>query len=285
MNGVGGKPSSRKLKLTIGAFKTLGPVSIFENEGLLSDSDRKELKFWENDLGEGPGSDLFDNVIYKSRVMLTFRRALKFLNLSGDECVVELGSGQGWASVMLKREYPNCYVVASDVSPHALQMAEGYEKLIGASIDEKWASSASGLPFTDGQIDVVFCFAAFHHFIIGDRYAATLKEMLRILRPGGRIVLLFEPCSPRFLYGMATRRVNKNRAQVAAIDEDVLQLTRLSEESTKLGATFEYEHFPDYQDRLSIISSFYYLVLNKMPLLQPLLPCTINVRITKSLSS
>ncbi len=229
MNGVGRMPSSRKLKLTIGAFKTLGP------------------------------------------------------DLSGDECVVELGFGQGWASVMLKREYPNCYVVASDVSPHALQMAEGYEKLIGASIDEKWASSASGLPFTDGQIDVVFCFA--HHFMIGDRYAATLKEMLRILRPGGRIVLLFESCSPRFLYGMATRRVNKNRAQVAAIDEDVLQLTRLSEESTKLGATFEYEHFPDYQDRLSIISSFYYLVLNKMPLLQPLLPCTINVRITKSLSS
>ena len=165
----------------------LDSIDTFLPDELLSGSDRKELVHWENDPGEGPRGELFENVIYKSHTMLTFRRSLPFLGLSGNETVLEVGSGQGWASVMLKRKLPGCYLVASDVSPHALQFSSRYEDLIGASIDEKWACTVLKLPFADAQFDVVFCFAAFHHFIIGDRYKATLAELLRVLKPSGQI--------------------------------------------------------------------------------------------------
>jgi ubiquinone/menaquinone biosynthesis C-methylase UbiE len=281
MDQIGGSHISKKPELANVQIEQLGSINIFRDDVSLSESDRKELRFWENDPGEGPDSDIFENVVYKSRFLLTFRRALKFMNVAGGETILELGSGQGWASVMLKRMHPECYVVASDVSPHALQMTSKYEAIMATAIDEKWACGASRLPFSDDQFDIVFCFAAFHHFIIGDRYRATLTEILRVLRPGGRLILLFEPSSPSFFYFLATRRVNKNRSHVATIDEDVLQLQKLHEESDRLGAKFEYRYFPDYQDRLGIASTVYYWVLSKIPFLQSILPCTANVRITK----
>jgi ubiquinone/menaquinone biosynthesis C-methylase UbiE len=272
----------KKPRLANVQIEQLGPIRIFRDEVSLSESDRKELRFWENDPGEGPDSDIFENVIYKSRFMLTFRRALKFMNVAGGETILELGSGQGWASVMFKRKHPECYVVASDVSPHALLVASKYEAVMATTIDEKWACGASRLPFADNQFDIVFCFAAFHHFIIGDRYRPTLTEIHRVLRPGGRLILLYEPSSPSFFYFLATRRVNQNRAHVAAIDEDVIQLQKLREESDWLNAKFDYQYFPDYQDRLGIASTVYYWVLNKIPFLCAILPCTVNVRITKA---
>lgn len=282
MDQISGSRTSKKPQLANVQIEQLGSVNIFRDEVSLSESDRKELRFWEDDPGEGPDADIFENIIYKSRVMLTFRRASKFMNVAGGETILELGSGQGWASVMLKRKYPDCYVVASDVSPHALLVASKYEAVTATAINEKWASGASRLPFSDNQFDMVFCFAAFHHFIIGDRYRATLTEILRVLRPGGCLILLYEPSSPSFFYFLATRRVNNNRAHVAAIDEDVLQLRKLHKETDRLRAKFEYQYFPDYQDRLGVASTVYYWVLSKIPLLRAILPCTVNVRITKT---
>jgi ubiquinone/menaquinone biosynthesis C-methylase UbiE len=281
MDQISGGNTSKKPELADVQVEQLGPVNIFRDDVSLSESDRKELQFWENDPGEGPDADIFENIVYKSRVMLTFRRALEFMNISGDETILELGSGQGWASAMLKRKHPECYVVASDVSPHALMVASKYETVMATAIDEKWACGASRLPFADNQFDIVFCFAAFHHFIIGDRYRTTLTEIHRVLRPGGRLILLYEPSSPSVFYFLATRRVNQNRAHVAAIDEDVIQLQKLREESDRLNAKFEYQYFPDYQDRLGLASTVYYWVLSRIPFLRGILPCTVNVRITK----
>ncbi|WP_375463708.1 class I SAM-dependent methyltransferase [uncultured Methylobacterium sp.] len=247
---------------------------------LLSSSDRKELEFWSNDRGEGPDADLFENVIYKSRVMIAFRSLLDRLRIRPGERILELGAGHGWASIIAKSQVPDAYFVTTDLSHDAVRNSAKYETLIGAKIDEKWACSAVSLPFEDARFDLVFCFAAFHHFIIGSRYDAVLSEVHRVLKPGGRLVMLYEPSSPRFIYDRAKRRTERKR-HFASVDEDVILLDRLESDAKGLGLDMKVEHHPEYQQRSSIAATVYYFVLSKIPRLQTMLPCTVNVTLTK----
>jgi SAM-dependent methyltransferase len=256
-------------------------VRVFLDQMRLSSSDRKELRFWHSDPHEGPGADLFDNLLHKSKFMAVFLRNLPFLSLAGHERVLELGGGHCWASALIKRRYPECYVVASDISPDALATAADYEKLLGVQLDEKWACSVEQMAFADGQFDLAFTFAAFHHFIIGDRYASVLGEILRVLRPGGRLVMLYEPSAPATIYKLARARVQRKR-QGAALDEDILELRRLRDACRRLGATIRVQRNPDFLDRPGRLETLYYAGLSYVAPLQTLLPCTVNVMIEKA---
>ncbi len=46
---------------------------------------------------------------------------------------------------------------------------------------------ATALPFPDAAFDLVFCRLAFHHI---PEYETVFSEMVRVLRPGGRLVLI-----------------------------------------------------------------------------------------------
>lgn len=256
-------------------------VRVAVDEAILSSSDRKELVFWSTDRGEGPDADLFENVIYKSRVMIVFRSLLDRLRIRGGDQVLELGAGHGWASVIVKSRFPGAHVVATDLSPDAIRNSAKYEGLIGAEIDEKWACSATSLPFEDDRFDLVFCFAAFHHFIIGARYDAVLRQVHRVLKPGGRLVMLYEPSAPRFIYERARRRTEKKRHS-ASVDEDVVLLTTLERDAARLGFAMQVEYHPEYAQRVGIASTIYYAVLSRVPVLQTFLPCTVNVVLTKA---
>jgi SAM-dependent methyltransferase len=50
--------------------------------------------------------------------------------------------------------------------------------------------TATALPFADGSFDVVLCLEMLEHLPAADR-AGALAEMLRVLRPGGRLVATF----------------------------------------------------------------------------------------------
>lgn len=262
------------------AFREDRGVRVAIDGSLLSSSDVRELEFWSNDRGEGPDADLFENVIYKSRVMIVFRSLVDRLRIALGERILELGAGHGWASIIAKSEVPDAYVVTSDLSHDAIRNSAKYETLIGARIDEKWACSAVSLPFADGRFDLVFCFAAFHHFIIGSRYDAVLSEVHRVLKPGGRLVMLYEPSSPRFVYDVARRRTAGKR-HLAGVDEDVILLDRLGRDAKGLGLDMKVEPHPEYRQRSGIAATVYYFVLSKVPFLQAILPCTVNVTLTK----
>jgi ubiquinone/menaquinone biosynthesis C-methylase UbiE len=256
------------------------PVRVAVDEKQLSESDRKELVFWSTDRGEGPKADLFENVIYKSRVMIVFRSLLDRLKVKANDRVLELGAGHGWASVMAKAHVPSAHFTATDLSHDAIRNASKYESLIGASIDEKWACSAVNLPFEDRSFDLVFCFAAFHHFIIGSRYSSVLEQVHRVLRPGGRLVMLYEPSAPRFIYDLAKRRTEKKR-HFAQVDEDVILLTELKRDADKLGFDVRVDYHPEFEQRNGVVSTLYYYILSRFSILAKFLPCTVNVELTK----
>ena len=55
-------------------------------------------------------------------------------------------------------------------------------------------ADAEKLPFDDNAFDIVVCNASFHHYIHPD---AVLKEMRRVLRPGGKLII-GDPYVPGF---------------------------------------------------------------------------------------
>jgi ubiquinone/menaquinone biosynthesis C-methylase UbiE len=253
-------------------------VAVFLHEEDLAPSDHKELAEQRSYTPEHPDLDLFTHTVAKATFISVFQRLLPMFQLRGGERVLELGAGRGWASTMLKQAHGSCYVVATDLSPVPVSRVREYEELLGVQLDERWACAASALPFADEQFDLVFTFAAFHHLIIGDRYRTTLAEALRVLRPNGRMLLLYEPSAPRYLYRLAHWRVS----QRPGVDEDVLLLPRLRDESARMGLSMTAQYFPDPFGRSSAAALFYYYVLSRVPWLAPLLPCTVNVELRKA---
>lgn len=251
-------------------------IKTFLDRGRLFDSDLRELNFWSTARSRNPVNLL----LHKAPYMSIFRRCEGLLSPAGAQRSLEIGAGYGWGSALLKHISPATYVVASDVSADALDRAEIFERAVGVKIDEKWAASADNLPFADGAFDLVFCFSAFHHFIIGNRYRSALAEIVRVLRPGGRFVMLYEPASPRVFYTLARARVRLIRKS-SGVDEDVILLDQLSLAAKEAGAAVSIYHFPDVMGRHTLGRMIYYSILATLPWLQRLVPSTINAVISK----
>jgi SAM-dependent methyltransferase len=256
-------------------------VSYVSNSSL-SESDSKELLFWSTDPLESPSGDLFTNIVRKSNFITVYEQLMPTLGLTGKETVLELGGGHCWASALIKRNYPECYIVASDLSPEAVEFVEKYEIFLGTKVDEKWAFNCRRIPFDDAQFDVIFAFAAFHHFGEERDFSEALREIVRVLRPRGRILLLYEPSSPKWLYRLALERVNRKRASFSHdVDENILILSNMERICEELGCKFRAQYFTSYEQREGIVETIYYYALTRLKPLQRLLPCTVNMTIEK----
>lgn len=97
--------------------------------------------------------------------------------------MLEIGSGTCWASsiISLFSETP-LEIIATDVSHTALQKGVKVTKVIESNIDYYIAGDAERLPFDDDCFDVVFCYAAIHHFL---NVEMGLREIYRVLKRGG----------------------------------------------------------------------------------------------------
>jgi SAM-dependent methyltransferase len=108
----------------------------------------------------------------------------------------------------------------------------------------------------DGSLDQIFAFAAAHHFLAHDK---TLKEISRVLRPGGKAFYFYEPVTPKFFYRLAHWRVNRKRPHVP---EDVLITSRLQELAFKNGLDMQIDYYPSTTKR-GVFETFYFYLLLK----------------------
>lgn len=126
--------------------------------------------------------------------------------------------------------------------------------------------SADAIPLADGSCDVALLFLSFHHF--ADQLQG-LRELARVLRPGGVVLLRTQfadlmPDLPWYKYFPSARRVDADMylplAQVRALaeeaglepDEEPVWVTaeggrtlRTSYERIKLRALSTFEHLPE----------------------------------------
>jgi ubiquinone/menaquinone biosynthesis C-methylase UbiE len=111
------------------------------------------------------------------------------LELRGDETVVDYGAGTGMYTVPIAAALPRGRVLA--VEEHAALLAYLDEKVAAAGLpDGRVVSVETGenrVPLPDGGADRVFLLNVLHH--IWDEPAA-LGEIVRLLAPGGRLVVV-----------------------------------------------------------------------------------------------
>jgi ubiquinone/menaquinone biosynthesis C-methylase UbiE len=106
---------------------------------------------------------------------------------SGDH-VLEIGCGTGTLLTMIKRAYPGVKVVGLDPDPKAIARAK--RKSMKESFDIRLDQGFSDeLPYSDAIFDRVFSSFMFHH-LKEDEKKGTLREVNRVLKPGGSFYLL-----------------------------------------------------------------------------------------------
>jgi ubiquinone/menaquinone biosynthesis C-methylase UbiE len=116
---------------------------------------------------------------------------------------LEIGAGTGFFSLNLKQAGVLEEVHVSDVSAGMVQSAQHNARGLGFEVTGTVAGAES-LPFDDDSFDLVIGHAVIHH--IPDVESA-LREVLRVLRPGGRFVIAGEPTRTGDWYARRLGRV------------------------------------------------------------------------------
>ena len=109
-------------------------------------------------------------------------QTLDRIHLAESELLLDVACGSGEVLQTLRRTYPSAGAVGIDISLEMLRVAK--EKTVP---DVPFTSgSAVALPFPSETFDVVVSTSAFHYW---HDPLPSLKELLRVLKPGGRLVI------------------------------------------------------------------------------------------------
>ncbi|WP_457741556.1 class I SAM-dependent methyltransferase [Thermococcus sp.] len=129
-------------------------------------------------------SDIYSEE-YKKRVETLEPLLLKFMKGKGK--VLDLGCGAGGFSFLL--EDLGFTVVGVDNSDYMLSLAKGFAKEKGSRV-EFVKADARELPFEENSFDYVLFIDNLVHFAPLD-LGKTFREMARVLKPGGKLLLQF----------------------------------------------------------------------------------------------
>ena len=124
-------------------------------------------------------------------VARSFDITLKELNLTGEETILDLGAGRGWAAKHFAMR--GCRVVALDVVPDEnVGLGRGRAIMDEAGVYfDRIIGDGENLPFFPESFDLVFCAAALHH---SSNLPLLMKNIGRVLKGNGRLCAMNEPC-------------------------------------------------------------------------------------------
>src|SRR4051812_34277295 len=141
------------------------------------------------------------------------RRIRTFLRPRSSDRVLEIGCGRGFLTERVRRIAP----ATTGVDLNAEAVANGV-------VDDLLMMDAERLDFPDETFDKIYSFHAIEHIPHLDR---AFAEMARVLKPGGRILLVY-PAEPiRGLYVVPTAIILFGNP-LRALDIHIHRLTPLS---------------------------------------------------------
>lgn len=110
--------------------------------------------------------------------------------------VLDLCAGTHDLGLECHRQFPNAKIVGADFSSEMLRMGdEKLAKLGKTEVIQSLCADALNLPLENATFDVILCAYGVRNF---DDAKTGLKEMFRVLKPGGQILVLefFRPTKP-----------------------------------------------------------------------------------------
>lgn len=115
--------------------------------------------------------------------------------------LLDVACGTGDLAFALKRQSPNARIIGADSAPPMLELAAKKARKLALEV-EFITADGTQLPFETASFDAVTIAYGLRNFADVD---AGLREFLRVLRPGGRLVVLEFPPPPKGLLGSAYR--------------------------------------------------------------------------------
>src|SRR5262245_20478656 len=114
------------------------------------------------------------------------RQLIDQATLQPGQRALDIGCGTGTLAVMMKQLHPEVDVVGLDPDPKALARARRKAKALAVRFDQGFADA---LPYAEASFERVFSSFMLHH-LAEDEKARTLREVRRVLRPGGSLHLV-----------------------------------------------------------------------------------------------
>ena len=122
------------------------------------------------------------SAVHKDKVVLD--RLVELAHVQPTDRVLDVATGTGHTAFAFAPHVRE--VIATDLTPEMLVEGRRMKDEDGIINVEFQLADAHDLPFEDESFDVVTCRRAAHHFTDIRR---ALREMRRVLRPGGRLVI------------------------------------------------------------------------------------------------
>jgi ubiquinone/menaquinone biosynthesis C-methylase UbiE len=112
------------------------------------------------------------------------RRLLDQADIQPGRRVLEIGCGTGNLTILAKWLHPEAHIIGLDPDPRALARAgrKAERKALSIQLDHGFSDA---LPYPDGSFDRVLSALMFHHLLSREEKINTLREVRRVLRPGG----------------------------------------------------------------------------------------------------
>jgi ubiquinone/menaquinone biosynthesis C-methylase UbiE len=103
-----------------------------------------------------------------------------------DMRILDVGCGTGVFAARVQQRFPRSRVWGLDLSEGMLRRSQARRDAAEGRFQVVQADSQR-LPFSDDTFDAVTCSHSFHHY---PAQARVLSEMHRVLRPGGRLLII-----------------------------------------------------------------------------------------------
>jgi ubiquinone/menaquinone biosynthesis C-methylase UbiE len=109
---------------------------------------------------------------------------IRLINPKNEDMVLDIAGGTGEPGLTIGTMLKRGKVVITDLSPHMLEIARENATKKGLYNIETRACDVSELPFADNTFDSISCRFGFMFF---PDMLMAIKEMTRVLKPGGKI--------------------------------------------------------------------------------------------------
>ncbi len=145
------------------------------------------------------------------------RALLEQAGVRSGQRVLDVGCGTGSLVVLIKRLHPDVDVVGLDPDPKALARArrKAEREAVSIRLDRGFSDE---LPYPAASFDLVFSSLMFHHLATEER-GPTLREIRRVLKPGGFLHLLDFGARESGAHGLLARLLHSH-ARLADNTED-----------------------------------------------------------------